>query len=135
MLLKAIFTTGYKTHCLGRGFYRLFLLLGDLPSAGQANLGARSEGLWEPAGRVKVNFKARAGVLAALCHWAVVWRTRPNLSSQDTRRGALRSEEINAHFSSPHPALTHSFTPSHTFIPQAPLGTLPQCPGLIHQKQ
>lgn len=40
MLFKASFTTGYKTHHFGKGFYRLFLLLGDLPSVGLAHLGA-----------------------------------------------------------------------------------------------
>lgn len=58
-------------HRLGRGFYRLFLLLGDLPSAGLAYVGVlplRDHG--NPWSGVKVSFTTRAGVLARALWWS-----------------------------------------------------------------
>lgn len=135
MLFKASFTTGYKTHHSGKGFYRLFLLLGGLPSVGLAHLGALPlKDYGNPWDGAKVNSTARAGVLPYQGS-GVVWVTCPDLPSQDgghsapeTPSGALSSQKISA----PHPSppCTHSlnsFSASMSLTP-LPCTSPSRCP-------
>lgn len=114
MLLKALSLQDTKRTVLEEDFIGYFCSWVIYYLQARLTWESCPEGSWEPMGGVKVNFRARAGVLTGLCHRVVVWVTCPDLSSQDKRCGALSNEELDARLASRHPALAYSSTASHT---------------------
>lgn len=132
MLLKALSLQDTKRTVLGEDFIGYFWsrVIYHL-SAGHAHWESCPEGSWEPLGGVKVNFKARVGVLAGLGPRVVVWVTCLDLSSQDKRGGGSQKQRDGCPplLSSP---CTGSFIHclSHTFTPQAPPSAQPNARSL-----
>lgn len=119
MLFKALFTTGYKTHHFGRGFYRLFLLVGDLPSAGLAYLGVLPQGIMGTHGVESRSISQQgAGVLARALWWSgsPVLTSLPKMGvhlAPETSSGALRRDLCSLPISSlPCTHSPDSFSPS-----------------------
>lgn len=136
MLLKALSLQDTERTVLGEDFIGYFCSWVIYHLQARLTWESCPEGSWEPMGGVKVNFKARVGALAGLCHRVVVWVTCPDLSSQDKRCGALRRKELDARLISSRPALAYSSTASHTPSPHKLLLCPAPVPGVqIHQKQ